>query len=74
MKILDPSHPFFRPLGVRVAITVFCFGWALFEAFSGATFWAIIFGAIGMMCAYEFFINTNNSFDPPADSPTQDDK
>lgn len=72
MKILDPTHPFFRPLGVRLAITVFCLGWAAFEAVAASPFWAVIFGAMGAFCAYEFFFNSNNDFSPPSESKPQD--
>lgn len=73
MKILDPTHPFFRPLGVRLAITVFCLGWAVFEAVAASPFWAVIFAAMGLFCAYEFFFNTNNNFAPEPDSKSQTD-
>ena len=56
MKFIDASHPFFRPLWRRVAVVAFCLGWALVEFTSGAPFWGIIFGALGLWAAYEFFV------------------
>lgn len=56
MKFIDASHPFFRPLWVRVVVVAFCLGWALVEFASGAPFWGILFGALGLWAAYEFFI------------------
>lgn len=65
MKFLDVQHPFFRPLWRRVAVVAVCLGWAGVELASGEVFWAILFGAAGGYCAYQFFL----VFDPPEDSP-----
>lgn len=73
MKLLDPTHPFFRPLGVRIGLTFFCLAWGLFEVTTGQPFWAIIFGALGIFSAYEFFFNPNNKFDAPA-KPTSSEE
>lgn len=35
-------------------------GWALFELATGNAAWALIFGAFGGLCVYEFFL----VFDP----------
>lgn len=48
-------HPFFRPLAVRVLTTGVASGWALAELVMDNPGWALIFGAIGAWCAYEFF-------------------
>lgn len=61
MKLLDVQHPFFRPMWRRVAVVALCLGWALVELATGAVFWAILFGAMGLYCAHQFFI----AFDPP---------
>ncbi|MEM1388017.1 MAG: hypothetical protein AAF748_15355 [Pseudomonadota bacterium] len=54
--MFDLQHPFFRPLWIRVLITVAVFGWAIFEISMGNPFWAILFAAIGVYCVREFFI------------------
>ncbi|MBE3636851.1 hypothetical protein [Mangrovicoccus algicola] len=59
----DLNHPFFRPLWRRVLITVFCLGWALFEAVAGGPFWAVLTGGLGLWCAWGFFV----TFDPRDD-------
>ncbi|MBA4490372.1 hypothetical protein [Paracoccus sp. S1E-3] len=41
--IVDPNHPFFRPLWVRILCSAFPFGWAVFEFSTGNLFWAILF-------------------------------
>lgn len=56
MKFIDARHPFFRPLWRRVAVVAVCLGWALFEFASGAPFWGILFGALGLWAVYEFFV------------------
>lgn len=75
-KLFDLQKPFYRPLWIRVALVVFCLGWALFELRNGAPFWAILFGAMGIYAAHQFFI----AFDPkdpaehPADTPADSEK
>jgi len=59
-KFLDVQHPFFIPLWRRVAVVGLTLGWAMFELISGSPFWAILFGAVGVFCAHQFFI----AFDP----------
>lgn len=53
-------HPFFRPLATRAIVTGVALGWALFELANGNAAWALIFGAFGGLCVYEFFL----VFDP----------
>ncbi len=45
--LVDPNHPFFRKLWVRILCVVFPFAWAIFEMMNGNLFWAILFGAAG---------------------------
>lgn len=59
MKFLDVQHPFFRPLWRRVAVVAVCLGWAVFEIVTGSPFFAILFGSVGLYCAYQFFIVFN---------------
>lgn len=56
MKILDAGHPFYRPLWRRVAIVAVCFGWAAFEYSMGESVWALLFGAIGLYCAWALLV------------------
>lgn len=56
---LGIRHPFFLPLWRRVATVLACGGWALFELLGGNTGWAVLFGAIGALCAFEFFVVFN---------------
>ena len=57
MKLFDPDHPFFAPAWRRGLIVALCLGWAIFELITGAVFWAILFGALGLWCLYEFFLS-----------------
>lgn len=56
MKMLDVQHAFFRPLWRRAAVVALCIGWALFELATGSAFFAILFGAVGVYCAHQFFV------------------
>ena len=58
--MINLHHPYFRPLWPRLVITGGSLGWALVELLLGNPGWAMIFGAAGAFCAYEFFV----VFDP----------
>jgi len=62
VKFFDLGHPFFKPLFVRVSVTLVAFCWGVFEIMTGEPFWAILFLAVAVWCAYSFFL-----------SPTGDD-
>lgn len=57
MKLIDFDHPFFEPLWRRIAIVVFCLGWAMFEFTIAEPFWGILFGAFGLAAAWSFFVS-----------------
>ena len=42
MKIIDPDHPFYRPLWVRLLIVGLCVGWTAVEYYNGEETWGII--------------------------------
>ncbi len=54
--LVDPNHPFFRPLWVRVLCVALALAWAAFEASTGAVFWAILFGAAGIYLFVALFV------------------
>lgn len=60
MDRLGIRHPFFRPLWRRGLTVALCLGWALVELSWGNWGWAVLFGGIGAVAGYEFFI----AFDP----------
>ena len=66
MKLLDPSHPFFRPAWRRYAMVAACFAWATFEMSQGNSIWAYLFAGIGGFLAY------NLIFAFPKDPPEGD--
>lgn len=54
--MFDFSHPFFRPLWLRVLIVAAALGWALTEAVGGNPGWAIIFGGMGVAAFWGLFV------------------
>lgn len=54
--LFDFNHPFYRPLWRRVVIVAFCFGWAAVEVVNQAPFWAVLFGGLGALSGYHFFL------------------
>ena len=59
MKFFDLQDPFYKPLWIRVLITLMSLGWAVVEISQGEVFWAILFGSLGVYCAHQFFIAFN---------------
>jgi hypothetical protein len=55
-RLLDLNHPFFRPLWRRVLVVAVCLAWAAFEFTTGSPFWGVLFGGIGLVCAWAFFL------------------
>lgn len=60
--------PFFNALWRRVLLTVALFGWTGFELWHDNVMWAILFGALGVWCAWSFFV----TWPGPIDEPPQD--
>ncbi|MEJ6392092.1 hypothetical protein V8J82_02430 [Gymnodinialimonas sp. 2305UL16-5] len=56
MKLLDPSHPFFRPLWRRAAVTAAPFLWAFVELSQDNAIWAYLFAGIGGFLAWHLLI------------------
>lgn len=63
MQLIDPAHPFYKPLWVRLLIVGSCSGWAIFEAIGGDPFFMIIMGALAIYSARVLLI----MYKPPAD-------
>lgn len=56
---LDVQVPFFIPLWRRVVVAGAILGWAVFELLMGEPLWALLFGAIGIYMAHQFFFAWN---------------
>jgi hypothetical protein len=50
---------FYRPLWLRLGIVLLCLGWAAVEVANGAPGWAMLFGAVGLYAAWQFFVVWN---------------
>ena len=57
MRLLDPSHPFFRPAWRRYFLVAACFAWAAVEQSAANTVWALLFAAIGGYLAWHLILN-----------------
>ncbi len=68
-RFLDVQHPFFKPLWRRIVTVAACLGWALLELSWGWPMWALLFGLIGLYCAYQFFV----VFDPKEAETKEED-
>jgi hypothetical protein len=67
-RFFDVQVPFFIPLWRRVVTVAACLGWAALELWWGNPGWALLFGALGLYCAHQFFI----AFDPKDDHDGRD--
>lgn len=54
--IFGLRHPFFIPLWRRILTVALCLGWGLLEFSSGNPGWGTLFGGIGLIAAWGFFI------------------
>ncbi|MCO5734722.1 hypothetical protein [Rhizobium sp. SSA_523] len=61
MKLIDPTHPFFKPLWRRILTVVLPAVWGLVELSNNAIGWAIIFLAASAYAAYELLIMYHRS-------------
>ncbi|MDL2400419.1 hypothetical protein [Rhizobium mayense] len=59
MQLIDPNHPIYKPLWVRVLIVAVCFSWAIVEAFGPQPFWAVLAGGLGAYAAWMLLLNFN---------------
>ena len=56
MRLIDPSHPFFRPAWRRYLVVAAPFAWAGVEWSAGNTVWAYLFAAIGGYLAWNLLV------------------
>jgi hypothetical protein len=57
--MFDLDNEFYRPLWIRLLITIGCVGWGLVELATGNLFWAALFGGIGLYSGYKFSVTFN---------------
>ncbi|CAN7322114.1 hypothetical protein IB277_12630 [Ensifer sp. ENS07] len=46
LKFIDPDHPFYRPLWIRLLIVGFCGVWTVVEFLGEQAMWGMIFLAV----------------------------
>lgn len=64
LMLVDPNHPFFARLWVRILCTLAPLGWAMVEYRNGAVGWAVLFAAAGLYLFWALFLIRR---DPPED-------
>jgi hypothetical protein len=57
MKLIDPDHPSFRPLWVRVLTSVLPIAWAIVEFMTDNMTWGFIFLAAGIYAGLTFILH-----------------
>lgn len=73
IKFIDPDHPFYRPLWVRLLLVGFCAAWTAVEFYQEQGFWGMIFLAMTAYAASVLLIFYKPTVDqPPADKPADD--
>ncbi|ACM35032.1 MULTISPECIES: hypothetical protein [Rhizobium/Agrobacterium group] len=55
MQFLDPHHPFFKPLWVRILVVLVPLVWAGIELYNGSQTWAMISLALGFYAGLQLF-------------------
>ncbi len=50
---IEPEHPIYRPLWVRLLIVGLLAGWSALELTKGSPFWGMIAGGVGLFAAWE---------------------
>lgn len=58
--LVDPNHPFFRTLWVRVLCVVLPLAWAGVEFSNGAVFWGFLFAAAGIYLLVMLFLRRSD--------------
>jgi hypothetical protein len=61
MKLIDPDHPFFKPLWIRVATSVLPIAWAGVEFWQNEATWGFIFLAAGLYAGLTFYFAARRS-------------
>jgi hypothetical protein len=59
MQLIDPNHPFYRPLWRRVVIVGICLGWAAIEGLTSEPVWALMVGGLGIYAGWMLLLNYN---------------
>jgi hypothetical protein len=55
MALIDPHHPFYKRIWVRVFVTVLPVAWSLVEFTSGNMMWGFVFLAAGCYAGLTFW-------------------
>jgi hypothetical protein len=72
MKFIDPDHPFYRPLWVRLIIVVSCSAWTAVEFYNEEQMWGTIFLVVSAYAFAQLLLFYKPS-ETPAKAPEEAD-
>ena len=70
-ETFDVSHPWFRPVWVRILVAGICIAWTTIEFVNGNTGWALVFGAASAYLLWAFFVTWTDPLDPEAEAEVE---
>ncbi|WP_092689424.1 hypothetical protein [Tranquillimonas rosea] len=71
--MFDTTHPWFRPLWVRIVLLAVTAGWGLVELSAGNAGWALLFLALAAWVTWALFVTYTPGPDT-TDTPDDHDK
>lgn len=72
MVIIDPKHPIYQPLWVRLLIVGFCSAWCFVEFYNREPFWGTIVGGIAAYSAYVLLLTFKPASQEDVSAPNND--
>ena len=72
MKLLDLTHPSFKPVWVRVTVVIVSACWSIVEFANGSTLWGVFFIGLAVICGYRFSVIDYASVSDVDKEPQQD--
>lgn len=72
--MIKANDPRYRPLWLRVGITLLCLGWGAFELITGSPGFAIIFIALGLFAGWRLLLTYNPDATTDSENPNKTTK
>ncbi|QRM56391.1 hypothetical protein [Sinorhizobium sp. BG8] len=74
MKFIDPGHPFYKPLWIRLVIVAVCVGWTALEFYNNEEMWGTIFLVVSAYATAQLllFYKPSSGAEEPPKQPTDE--